>query len=64
MQDTDYENELELLYAVVTQPGHGESVETHLHFLDDKTGSSYKAIPLPEWNEVSICFITQPFWCL
>ncbi|XP_065920956.1 DDB1- and CUL4-associated factor 17-like isoform X2 [Dysidea avara] len=51
VQDTDYENELELLYAVVTQPGYNESVETQLHFIDDKTGSSTKIIPLPEWNE-------------
>jgi len=57
VQDIDYENELELLYAVVTQPGYNESVETQLHFIDDKTGLSTKIIPLPQWNEVSVTIL-------
>ena len=53
VQDIDYENELELLYAVVTKPGAGETVEAHLHFIDDDTGSTKKLISLPEWDDVS-----------
>ena len=52
MQDIDYENELELLYAVVTQPGAGETVEAQLHFIDDETGLTKKLVSLPQWDEV------------
>jgi len=60
VQDVDYENELELLYAVVTHSGCNELVETKLHFIDDKTGSSTKIIPLPQWNDVSILGFYNP----
>lgn len=53
VQDIDYENELELLYAVVTQPGADEEVEAHLHFIDDDTGLTKKLVSLPEWDEVN-----------
>ena len=52
MQDIDYENELELLYAVVTRPGAGETVEAQLHFVDDETGLTKKLVSLPQWDEV------------
>ena len=54
VQDIDYENELELLYAVVTRPGADETVEAQLHFIDDDTGLTKKVISLPEWNDVSL----------
>ena len=53
VQDIDYENEMELLYAVVTQPGAGETVEAHMHFIDDDTGSTKRLVSLSEWNDVN-----------
>ena len=53
MQDIDYENELELLYAVVTRPGADEIVEAQLHFIDDETGLTKKLVSLPQWDEVN-----------
>ena len=53
MQDIDYENELELLYAVVTKPGADETVEAQLHFIDDDTGMTKRLVSLPQWDEVN-----------
>ena len=51
VQDLDYENELELLYAVVTLP-EGEETAASLCFIDDLTGHVTKTIALPTWNHV------------
>ena len=51
VQDLDYENELELLYVVVTLPD-GEDTAASLCFIDDLTGRVTKTVPLPTWNHV------------
>lgn len=53
VQDLDYENELELLYAVVSV-SEGEQTRAQLCFLDDETGRVLKTIPIPTWKQVSI----------
>ena len=48
----DYENELDLTYAVVT---HGENPSvTSLVFFDDWKGSILKVVPLETWLEVGL----------
>ena len=42
IQDVDYENEVELLYAVVTLPDGDEGTLALLCFVDDKTGDGDK----------------------
>lgn len=49
VQDLDYENELELLYAVVTVP-QGDNTKAFLCFLDDKDGQIDNVIPIPTWD--------------
>ena len=55
IQDVDYENELDLLYAVVTlhDPSREGSMEASLYFVHDKTGDLLKKVPLPTWKPVS-----------
>lgn len=50
IQDVDYENEVELLYVVVTVPGGDEGTRALLCFIDDKTGVITKKIPIPTWH--------------
>ena len=52
----DYENELELLYAVVTlsDPSREGNLEASLYFINDKTGDLLKKIPLPTWKAVGL----------
>ena len=64
VQDIDYENELELLYAVVTRPGADETVEAQLHFIDDDSGLTKKVISLPEWNDVNKNNISLSMRCM
>ena len=52
VQDLDYENELDLLYVVVTLP-EGEETRAFLYFINDKTGAIEKTVPLTSWNAVS-----------
>ena len=52
IQDVDYENEVELLYAVVTLPDGDEGTLALLCFVDDKTGMVTKKVPLPTWKPV------------
>ena len=52
IQDLDYENELELLYAVVSVC-EGEQTRVQLCFLDDETGGVLKTVPIPTWKQVS-----------
>ena len=54
MQDLDYENEVELLYAVVTLPTGSEDTRALLCFMDDRTGRITKEVPLPTWKPVSV----------
>ena len=56
IQDVDYENELDLLYAVVTlrDPSRDENMEASLYFVNDKTGDIMKKVPLPTWRAVSL----------
>ena len=56
IQDVDYENELDLLYAVVTlrDPSRDENMEASLYFVNDKTGDILKKVPLPTWRAVSL----------
>ena len=49
----DHENELDLLYTVITLP-EGEETVAQLCFLDDNTGKITKTVPLPTWNPVCI----------
>ncbi|XP_019855873.1 PREDICTED: DDB1- and CUL4-associated factor 17-like isoform X1 [Amphimedon queenslandica] len=51
VQDLDYENETNLLYAVITVP-EGEQTIAFLCFLDDKTGAVTKKVPLPTWSPI------------
>ncbi len=57
VQDVDYENELDLLYAVVTLPSRGEGsddgTEAWLCFIDNTTGHVIKKVLLPTWKTVS-----------
>ena len=55
IQDVDYENELDLLYAVVTlhDPSREGSMAASLFFVHDKTGDLLKKVPLPTWKPVS-----------
>ena len=57
IQDVDYENEVELLYVVVTVPGGDEGTRALLCFIDDKTGVITKKIPIPTWHPVSVHYI-------
>ena len=54
IQDVDYENELDLRYAVVTlhDPSREGSMEASLFFVHDKTGDLLKKVPLPTWKPV------------
>ena len=52
VQDLDYENELELLYVVVSVC-EGEQTRVQLYFLDDETGEVLKEVPIPTWKQVS-----------
>ena len=49
----DYENELELMYAVVTLPD-GEETAALLCFINDHTGQVTKRVPLPTWVQVRV----------
>jgi len=49
----DYENEVEMLYAVVTLPEGDEGTLAQLCFVDDRTGRITKKVPLPTWKPVS-----------
>ncbi len=51
MQDLDYENELELLYAVITMP-EGEGTKALLCFINESNGTIDKIVPLPTWDSV------------
>ena len=54
VQDVDYENELDLLHAVVTLPSRdGDGTEAWFCFLDDRTGEIIKKVSLPTWKTVS-----------
>ena len=53
IRNIHYKDELELLCAVVTQSLDDETVEAHLHFIDDDTGSTKKLVSLSEWDAVS-----------
>ena len=55
IQDVDYENELDLLYAVVTlrDPSCEGNMAASLFFVHDKTGDLLKKVPLPTWKPVS-----------
>ena len=53
IRNIHYKDELELLCVVVTRSLDDETVETHLHFIDDDTGSMKKLVSLSEWDDVS-----------
>lgn len=63
MQDVDYENETDLLYAVVTLPDSSTKysdpiIRCNLYFIDEKSGKILKTVPLPTWEPVrmlSVC---------
>ena len=57
MQDLDYENELNLLYVIVTVP-EGESAKALLCMINEKKGTIDKIVPLPTWDAVG-CFTMQ-----
>ena len=50
----DFENELDLLYAVVTlpDPSTEENFQCNLYFIDESNGSILKKVPLPTWEQV------------
>lgn len=54
MQDLDYENEVELLYAVVTIPEGEEGTKALLCFINEKMGSIEKIVPIPTWDPVRL----------
>lgn len=56
IQDVDYENEVDLLYAVVTLPDRTSesNMQANLYFIDDKTGRLTKCVPIPTWRPVII----------
>ena len=65
VQDLDFENELDLLYAVVTLPSSdGEGTCAWLYFIDDNNGHIIKAVSLPTWKPVSIYFQASLFTCI
>ena len=51
VQDIDYENELDLLYSVITLP-EGEQAKAYFCFIDDTNGRITKTVALPTWNFV------------
>ena len=53
IRDIDYKDELELLCVVVTRALDFATIEAHLHFIDDNTGSTKKLVSLPEWDAVN-----------
>ena len=55
----DYENETDLLYAVVTlpDPSSESGMQCSLYFIDEKKGSVLKTVPLPTWEPVSLNMI-------
>lgn len=61
VQDVDYENELDLLYAVVTLPAqHDSSSEAWLCFVDERNGNILRRIALPTWKTVSVSIRYSP----
>ena len=61
VQDVDYENETDLLYAVVTlqDPTSTTNMQCNLYFINEKNGAILKTVPLPTWKPVSIA-ISEP----
>ena len=51
----DYENETDLLYAVVTLPDStsDDNMQSNLYFINERNGSVLKTVPLPTWEPVS-----------
>ncbi len=54
VQDVDFENELDLLYAVVTlpDPSSDADFQCNLYFIDETSGAIMKTVPLPTWEQV------------
>ena len=50
----DYEDETYLVHAVVTIQENMEDCAASLCFIDDRTGSIIKQVPLPTWAQVII----------
>ncbi len=58
VQDVDYENEVDLLYAVVTLPSRDDGgTEAWLCFIDNTDGRVIKKVFLSTWKAVSKCAI-------
>ncbi len=53
VQDLDYENEVHLLYAVITLP-EGEGTKALVCFINEAKGTIDKIVPLPTWDPVSL----------
>ena len=60
IHEVDYENELDLVYAVVTNGGSPSS--TFLVFFDDWTGNILKTFPLETWQEVGDHVCLSAVW--
>ena len=58
VQDVDFENELDLLYAVVTLPdaSSANDFQCNLYFINENDGTILKTVPIPTWKQVSLCF--------
>jgi len=56
VQDVDFENELDLLYAVVTLPDETSECDfqCNLYFIDERDGSILKTVSIPTWKQVSL----------
>eukprot|EP00731_Ephydatia_muelleri_P015127 Em0008g847a len=50
IQDVDYENEVDLLHAVITLPEGQDGTKATLCFIDEPTGRVVKEVPLPTWE--------------
>ena len=51
LQKVELEDEVDLVYAVVTLPA-GDDTSAYLFFLDDKTGKVLKKTEISTWKQV------------
>ena len=54
LQKVELEDEVDLVYAVVTLPA-GDDTSAYVFFLDDKTGNVLKKTEITTWKQVECC---------
>ncbi|CAI8048148.1 DDB1- and CUL4-associated factor 17 [Geodia barretti] len=51
LHKVELEDEVDLVFAVVTLPAGDDDVSAYLFFLDDKTGTILKTVEIPTWKQ-------------